>query len=150
MKSIIILSGIYAISLFVQNAEGRSAKSTGTLVVEMTGFRNDQGNVSVALFNQGQAYPKSPEKAVAIIYSRIVNKKASATFDQLPAGEYAVSVYHDENNNKKMDTNIFGIPKEGVGASNDARGHFGPPKYQDAKFYFDGTTKSISIRIVYL
>ena len=150
MKSIIILSGSYAISLFVQNAEGRSAKSTGTLVVEMTGFRNDQGNVSVALFNQGQAYPKSPEKAVAIIYSRIVNKKASATFDQLPAGEYAVSVYHDENNNKKMDTNIFGIPKEGVGASNDARGHFGPPKYQDAKFYFDGTTKSISIRIVYL
>ena len=150
MKSIIILSGIYAISLFVQNAEGRSAKSTGTLVVEMTGFRNDQGNVSVALFNQGQAYPKSPDKAVAIIYSRIVNKKASATFDQLPAGEYAVSVYHDENNNKKMDTNIFGIPKEGVGASNDARGHFGPPKYQDAKFYFDGTTKSISIRIVYL
>jgi len=150
MKSIIILSGIYAISLFVQNAEGRSAKSTGTLVVEMTGFRNDQGNVSVALFNQGQAYPKSPEKAVAIIYSKIVNEKASATFDQLPAGEYAVSVYHDENNNKKMDTNIFGIPKEGVGASNDARGHFGPPKYQDAKFYFDGTTKSISIRIVYL
>ena len=150
MKSIIILSGIYAISLFVQNAEGRSAKSTGTLVVEMTGFRNDQGNVSVALFNQGQAYPKSPEKAVAIIYSSIVYKIASATFDQLPAGEYAVSVYHDENNNKKMDTNIFGIPKEGVGASNDARGHFGPPKYQDAKFYFDGTTKSISIRIVYL
>lgn len=73
-----------------------------------------------------------------------------AVFQNLPAGEYAVSVYHDENNNKKMDTNFFGIPKEGVGASNNARGHLGPPKYKDAKFLFNGKSQTIQIQIVYL
>jgi len=41
-------------------------------------------------------------------------------------GKYAVSVFHDENSNGKLDTNFLGIPREGVGASNNAKGHFGP------------------------
>jgi uncharacterized protein (DUF2141 family) len=48
-----------------------------------------------------------------------------------------------------MDTNLLGIPKEGVGASNDARGHFGPPKYEDAKFKLAGNL-TIKIIMTYL
>jgi len=47
---------------------------------------------------------------------------------------YAVSVFHDENYNGKLDTNLLGIPREGVGASNDARGNFRPPKFGAAAF----------------
>ena len=53
-------------------------------------------------------------------------------------GDYAVSVFHDENSNGKLDRNFMGMPKEGVGKSNDAAGHFGPPKYDDARFSYKG------------
>ncbi|HEY2580953.1 MAG TPA: DUF2141 domain-containing protein [Mucilaginibacter sp.] len=124
--------------------------SAGTLTVVISNFRNDRGNAALALYNQEKGFPKSPDKALKLSFVSINNKKATAVFENLPAGEYAVAVFHDENNNKKMDTNFLGIPKEGVGASNNARGHFGPPKYQDAKFNFNGSTQTIYIAITYL
>ena len=69
-------------------------------------------------------------------------------FDDLPEGEYAISIFHDENNNNELDTNFLGIPKEGLGASNDARGHFGPPKYKDVKFYLKNGSKTITINLI--
>ena len=124
--------------------------SGGTLTVTILNFRNNQGQVSVALYNNEAAFPKSPDKAVKIIVAPIRDKKSAVVFESLPPGEYAVSVFHDENKNGKMDTNFFGIPKEGVGASNGARGHMGPPHYKDAKFNFNGTSQSITINLVYL
>ncbi len=124
--------------------------SNGTLTVTILNFKNDLGQVSVALYNNEEAFPKSPGKAVKIIYAPIRDKKSVVVFESLPPGEYAVSVYHDENKNGKMDTNFFGIPKEGVGASNGARGHMGPPRYKDAKFNFSGNAQSITINLVYL
>ena len=52
----------------------------------------------------------------------------------MPLGSYAISTYHDENDNDKLDKNIVGIPKEAYGFSNDATGFMGPPKWEDAKF----------------
>jgi uncharacterized protein (DUF2141 family) len=129
---------------------GQLSRSNGRLTVVITGFHSDAGEVSVALFNEATAFPKHPEKAVAILYSRITHGKSEAIFENLSPGQYAISVFHDENNNKKMDSNFFGVPKEGVGASNNAKGHLGPPKYQDAKFIFTGPDLTMSITITYL
>ena len=128
----------------------RTMLSNGTLTVTILNFRNNLGQASVALYNREEAFPKSPDKAVKIVYAPIRDKKAVVVFESLPPGEYAISVFHDENKNGKMDTNFFGIPKEGVGASNDARGHLGPPHYKDAKFNFSGGIQSMSINLVYL
>jgi uncharacterized protein (DUF2141 family) len=49
-----------------------------------------------------------------------------------------------------MDTNLMGIPREGVGASNDAKGHFGPPKFAAAAFHFPGHRLDLKIAINYL
>jgi uncharacterized protein (DUF2141 family) len=135
---------------FLQKPGIKLSGETGKLTVVMSNFKNDVGQVSVALFNQEEAFPKYPEKALRLVYSTINQGKATVLFDKLPPGEYAVSIYHDENSNKKMDTNFFGIPKEGVGASNNAKGHFGPPKFKDARFTFDGNAQTIQIEIVYL
>jgi uncharacterized protein (DUF2141 family) len=65
----------------------------------------------------------------------------------IPPGEYAISAFHDANDNKKMDTNLFGIPKEPIGISNNATGFMGPPKYNDAKFTVNkNTTLAITIK----
>ncbi|MNT83012.1 hypothetical protein D3C72_2228260 [compost metagenome] len=50
-------------------------------------------------------------------------------------------VYHDENNNGKLDKNFIGMPKEPVACSNNAKGFMGPPKYEDAKFIITADTK---------
>ena len=42
------------------------------------------------------------------------------------------------------------MPKEGVGASNDAAGSFGPPRFDDARFTYSGGVKAVTIHIRYL
>jgi uncharacterized protein (DUF2141 family) len=75
--------------------------------------------------------------------------RATCTFPGLPAGTYAIGLLHDENDNGKMDTNFVGLPKEGYGASNDAKATFGPPKFKDAKVELGGggvLTLKINVR----
>ncbi|GEA12408.1 DUF2141 domain-containing protein [Alteromonas sp. KUL49] len=49
-------------------------------------------------------------------------------------GEYALRYFHDENDNGQMETNMFGIPTEGYGFSNNAQPNFGPASYSQIKF----------------
>jgi uncharacterized protein (DUF2141 family) len=61
-----------------------------------------------------------------------------------------VSVVHDENANGKLDTNFVGMPREGVGASNDAKGHMGPPKFNAASFPYAAGRLDLKIHVNYL
>jgi uncharacterized protein (DUF2141 family) len=59
-------------------------------------------------------------------------------FEHVQSGTYALAVIYDENMNGKLDTNWLGIPIEGYGFSNDAKGLFGMPSYSAARFPYDG------------
>ena len=85
----------------------------------------------VGIYNKKESFLKKPIKSTIV---KIENKKALILFTNLPKGIYAVSFVHDENDNKKMDTNFIGIPTEDYGCSNNATGFMGPPKYKDAQF----------------
>lgn len=67
----------------------------------------------------------------------------------IPPGRYAAQVFLDENRNGKVDRALFGIPKEGVGFSNDARIGLGPPKWADAVFTYGGGTQTIRLNLRY-
>jgi len=101
------------------------------LTVAVSGLKNNSGTVKVGLYNSDGTFLKTTYKSVA---SKIKDNKAMVTFENLPAGEYAISTYHDENNNGKLDKNMMGIPSEDYAASNNAKGFMGPPAYKDAKF----------------
>jgi uncharacterized protein (DUF2141 family) len=116
---------------------------TNTLTVTVTNFKNNQGKVMVGIFNGPHNFTKKPIFGKS---SKINAKTAKVVFDNIPDGEYAVSVYHDENDNNKLDTGMFGIPKERYGFSNDAKGLMGPPQYEDAKFQVT-QDQSISVKI---
>lgn len=118
--------------------------------VEINGLRNDKGKVMCALFSSAADFPKNADKAVLRTESRIVQGTAVCDFAPAAPGTYAVSVFHDENSNGKLDTNFVGIPKEGVGASNNAKGHFGPPKFSAAAFQFSGGSLELKIQMTYL
>jgi len=63
-------------------------------------------------------------------------------FPGVAAGTYAVSAFHDENSNGKLDRNFMGIPREGVGASNNAKGHLGHRSSMRRRFAFQAAAWS--------
>ena len=118
--------------------------------VAIDGLRSDKGQVICSLCSSAEGFPKNYGKAVAHTNSVIANRHANCEFSGIQPGTYAISVFDDANSNGRLDTNFFGIPREGVGASNNARGHFGPPSFHDASFGYAGGHLNLRIVITYL
>lgn len=114
------------------------------LTVKIKGLKNNQGTVKIALCNSAENYKndRSPFKAAIL---EIINNEVIATFDDLTIGNYAVKAFHDVNNNDDFDTNFLGIPKEDYGFSNNAKGLFGPPSWEAAKFQLNKSEQVIEI-----
>lgn len=102
-----------------------------TILVNIENLNSNNGHVYISLYNTEDSFLSKGYKSAII---DIENKSCSITFEAIPNGIYAISFFHDENENKKMDTNFMGIPKEDYGCSNNATGFMGPPKWEDAKF----------------
>lgn len=135
----------------VEDCWPQSQTSQGNVIrVEVVGIRNDKGQISCALYSSAAGFPKQGEKAAAHVVAPISKGEAICEFPGIAAGTYAVSVFHDENSNGKLDTNFLGIPREGVGASNDARGHMGPPKFNAAAFQLSGGRLNLKVTVHYL
>jgi uncharacterized protein (DUF2141 family) len=135
MKKTILISMIaFCNFMFSQNV---------SLTVDVSGFKNNNGKVLIGVYNSDANFLKKIFIGKSV---SIENKKAQVVFENVPAGTYAVSVYHDINDNNKLDSNFLGIPKEPYASSNDAKGFIGPPKYSDAKFELK-TNKIISIKL---
>lgn len=148
VKQMVLLIG--SALAIVETAAAQTQLPGNLIHIEMVGIRNDKGQVMCALYASREGFPKQSEKAVARVSSAIKGKQAVCEFTGIAPGTYAVSVFHDENSNGKLDTNFIGIPREGVGASNDAKGHMGPPKFDAAKFSFPGGRMDLKITIHYL
>lgn len=121
-----------------------------TLEITVTGIANQDGLILLSLFDSEDGFPGEREKAITSLEKKITNDKVSFVIKDLPAGNYAVSLIHDENNNKKLDTNFVGIPKEGYGASNNLKKMFRAPRFEEASFVLDEDPKKIEIEINYL
>jgi uncharacterized protein (DUF2141 family) len=121
------------------------------LVVTCTGLRNDQGQVMVSLFNQATGFPDNKDRAFRSANATVADHTATVTFSDLPPGDYACVFIHDENGNGVFDTS-FGYPLEGFGTSNNPRVRFGPPRFDDARFYLagDAPERHITLRTNYL
>lgn len=113
-------------------------------------LRNNQGQVVRDLYSSADGFPKNGDKALVHAKSPISNGHAVCRLPDVNAGAHAVSVFHDENSNGKLDTNFMDVPREGVDASNNAKGHFGPPKFDAAAFRFSGGRLELKITITYL
>jgi uncharacterized protein (DUF2141 family) len=139
------------LSMFAPAALAQVRAATDNVIhVEIGGLHSDKGQMRCALFSSAADFPKQVDKAVMQKTVAIANRHAVCEFPGTPPGTYAVSVFHDENSNGKLDTNFIRIPREGVGASNDAKGHFGPPKFDAAAFRYPGGRLDLKITITYL
>lgn len=119
------------------------AQDSFTLEVIVTNLDSNDGKVYIGVYNTEKHFLDKYYKSAIVT---IKDKTCAYTFSDLPKGEYAISLFHDENDNNKMDKNFMGIPKEDYACSNNAKGFMGPPKWEDAKFSLkSNTTKYINI-----
>jgi uncharacterized protein (DUF2141 family) len=141
---ILALAGVM---LLISSAALAQAPQENQIHVEIAGLRNDKGQVLCSLFSSPGDFPTKTEKAIGHSASVITDRHAVCEFSGVHPGTYAISVFHDENSNGKLDTNVMGIPREGVGASNGAKGHLGPPKFDAAAFRYPGGRLELKITI---
>lgn len=112
---------------------GQTAFADGqSMTVKLNKVEYDHGTLKVALFSD----PKSFRKVDEAFASREVPAKAGTVtlvFDQVPAGQYAIMAYHDENGNGELDRRFGMFPTEGYGLSNNPK-VMGPPAFEDSQF----------------
>lgn len=98
-----------------------------SLTIEISGLRNNDGNVLYELFDAKQ-------KSLKVGTVNISNKKCVVVFENLKPATYGFNYIHDENKNRKLDTKMVVIPKEGFGYSNNVVAKFGPPDFKKWTF----------------
>jgi uncharacterized protein (DUF2141 family) len=104
------------------------------VIITITGFKSDKGKVMLALFNDTKGFPNQGNLAYKKVTGTIKNQTATIILENIPYGTYAIAVFHDENNNDKIDYNMVGYPTEKFGFSKNAKVVFAPPKWEEAKF----------------
>ena len=113
-----------------------------TLTAEITGLRNNNGNLLYELFDQNK-------KSLKVGTELISNNKCVVVMDNIKPGKYGFNYIHDENKNKKLDTKMLVIPKEGYGYSNNPVAKFGPADFEKWIFEVKENTK-LNCKITYL
>jgi len=110
---------------------GRVAHAqTASLEINVNNIKSKKGSIRLGLFTTKEDFLKN---AVERKVLKPEGKEITVIFENLPPGDYALSVIHDENDNGELDSNSVGIPKEGFAFGNNAFGSFGPPSFEKAK-----------------
>jgi uncharacterized protein (DUF2141 family) len=132
----------------------------GDLTVTVVGVRSDAGALMIGLYDNAERFRNGIVTATHIgllkdkgrlvgVAMRARTGSQSMGFIQLPPGQYAVIVFHDENDNGILDEDALGKPTEGYGFSNNAIGLFSAQPFNDAAVTVGSADKSISISLTY-
>lgn len=121
---------------------------TPAVEVVMSGFASDEGQALVLVFAGEAGFPVDLKRAARTATAPIQGGRAALQLSLSP-GTYALAVIHDEDKDGDLDT-FLGIPTEGLGCSNNAKGSFGPPPYSAARFTVGAEGAKQAISMVYI
>ncbi len=123
-----------------------NAEPTTKLTVLVGGIRHQKGEICLRVYASEKGFPMSDTSEVQSGCTKITGSSLRKDFYGLKPGNYAVAVVDDQNGNKKLDTDFFGIPKEGFGISNNPTVSIttGTPKFSKSSF---SMTKSTTVNI---
>lgn len=125
------------------------ANFNGKLTLEIDGLKNKEGQVCVSIFASSEGFPSDRDRGLQKQCTKITDAPLPITFENLKAGSYAVAVFHDQNNDRILNSNVFGIPKEGFGFSRNPEIRTGAPKFSEAAFLVAGPNTNIQIQLKY-
>ena len=119
----------------------------GDVTVTVLGVRNGKGEVRFALYDRASEFPLGKHFGESEVPA--APGEVTTVFKNVPPGIYAVAVYHDENDNDKMDLLFDLLPQEGYGFSNDAKVVVVPPTFAAASFKVPADGIAIRLHMVY-
>lgn len=125
-----------------------SAASATDLLVRVVGLTAPLGQVGCSLFTDEQGFPMDNSRA-RVQWLPAQADGATCRFSNVAPGRYAVSIAHDRNGNRRVDTNFIGLPTEPWGVSNNARPTLRAPRFDEAAFTVPSapTEWSIEVRV---
>ncbi|MEH2303775.1 DUF2141 domain-containing protein [Nostoc sp.] len=143
--------GMLLLAIVGNLAWSLSAKANfnGKLTLEIDGLKNKEGQVCTSIFASSEGFPSDRDRGLQKQCTKITDTPLSITFENLKAGNYAVAVFHDQNNDRILNSNVFGIPKEGFGFSRNPEIRTGAPKFSEAAFLVAGPNTNIQIQLKY-
>ncbi len=112
---------------------GTLKASAADLTVHIANIEKSSGSILIGVYDSAEGFldPKGMKARMKLTAN---TDGVSHTFHGLPEGDYAISVFHDEDDDGKLKKNFMGVPREPLGMSRDAKGSFGPPQFSDAVF----------------
>lgn len=132
--------------LFFNNIQAQ-----GKIIANIYDLKSNEGTCIACLFNNAASFNGEEGQPIKCITASIRHFTSQIVFTNIDEGEYAIKVFHDENNNKKIDRNFLGIPKEGYGASLNKLRFAAAPCYHDNIFHLSNdTTTTLRIKLRYL
>jgi len=123
-----------------------SPRSEVTLTVVVTGVTTEGGTIGAALYSTADGFPGQTAKAAKLTVQPRTAPVDSFVFHSLAPGRYAVSVYQDLNGNGKLDTNLFGSPKEPWGTTANVRPRLRAPRFEEGTLKLTGSTR-VEVRV---
>lgn len=105
------------------------------LNIQINKIKNNRGSILVSIYNGEKGFPYQSTSSIKTFSVKSMQGSIEVTAKDLPAGQYAVALFHDADGNGKLSTNILGMPKEGYAFSNNASSFLGVPGFKDASFY---------------
>jgi uncharacterized protein (DUF2141 family) len=126
------------------------ANSTSTLTVTVLGLQDQNSQVCLRVFANEQGFPLSDRSEVHSQCTETTKNSVTIKIPNLKPGTYAVAVVDDRNRDYRLNRDLWGIPQEGFGISNNPQvsALTGLPKFHDASFALT-EDKTVDITIKY-
>lgn len=118
-----------------------------TLTLNITNIQQNTGTIRVGIYDPNHGFGTDNDKPTYWKYMVITKAENQVVVFELPRGRYTVAIYHDLNDNNKIDKTFFGIPKEPYGFSNNFRPKFSAPKFEDCAFELSDSPKTLTIKL---
>ncbi|MBK6605049.1 MAG: DUF2141 domain-containing protein [Leptospiraceae bacterium] len=136
---------VFGIFLLMETIYSQAANNT-KLTIRVQGIKNKKGTINIALFKSDTDFN---QEKFTYVSRTPADSNGIIIFDKIDYGNYSVAVYHDENENQKLDRNFIGMPKEGYGFSNNVKGKMGPPAFKDTSVIMNQAETNLSIQLNY-
>tara|TARA_B100000035_G_C20907570_1_gene512370 strand:- start:361 stop:810 length:450 start_codon:yes stop_codon:yes gene_type:complete len=144
LQILIILNFLYLNVIFSQEENSKfyitDLRGDISLEIKINNLESNKGPIYIRILDEN-------ENPVIVGTTTVINYSALISFDSISPGKYAIQFFHDENENKKMDFNLIGIPKEKFGSSNNVKPILGPPKFEKMLINLNQSGKIIIIPV---
>lgn len=136
----------YSLTLFLLFIAFWAQAQNNTIELEINNAVPSTGFIRVGLYNSADGFPEVDRT----FKNRVVPVEGTTvylSFEDVPAGKYCVSLFHDKNSNETFDFNFFGIPMETYGFSKNIFHRFWAPTYDECSFELT-TDRKFTINLV--